>query len=73
MFTDHSDLKYLVNKPVLGGRICRWLIIFQEYDFEIIVKPERLNLGPDHLSRLESGEEPTSLDESLPNAQLFAI
>jgi hypothetical protein len=22
MFTDHSILKYLVNKPVLGGRIC---------------------------------------------------
>ena len=28
MFTDHSTLKYLVNKPVLGGRICRWLLLF---------------------------------------------
>ena len=28
MFTDHSNLKYLVKKPVLGGRICRWLILF---------------------------------------------
>jgi hypothetical protein len=34
MFTDHSALKYLVNKPVLGGRICIWLLLFQEYDFE---------------------------------------
>ena len=68
MFTDHSSLRYLVNKPVLGGRICRWLILFQEYDFEIIVKPGRMNLGPDHLSRLESGEEPTSLDEGLTDA-----
>ena len=73
MFTDHSALKYLVNKPVLGGRICRWLLLFQEYDFEIIVKLGRLNLGPDHLSRLESGEEPISLDEGLPDAQLFSI
>ena len=73
MFTDHSALKYLVNMPVLGGIICRWLILFQEYDFEIIVKLGRLNLGPDHLSRLELGEEPTSLDEGLPNAQMFAI
>ena len=73
MFTNHSTLKYLVNKPVLGGRICRWLILYQEYDFEIIVKPGRLNLGPDHLLRLKSGEEPTSLDEGLPHAQLFAI
>jgi len=38
MFTDHSAPKYLVNKPLLGGKICRWLLLFQEYDFEIIVK-----------------------------------
>ena len=47
--------------------------MFQEYDFEIIVKPGRLNLGPDHLSKLESGKEPTNLDEGLPDAQLFSI
>jgi hypothetical protein len=28
MFTDHSTLKYLVNKPVLGGKISRWLLLF---------------------------------------------
>ena len=39
MYTDHFVLKYLVNKPVFGGRICRWLLLFQEYDFEVIVKP----------------------------------
>jgi hypothetical protein len=43
MFTDHSTLKYLVNKLVLGGRICRWLLLFQEFDFEVIVKPGKLN------------------------------
>ncbi len=37
-FIDHFSLKYLVNKPMLGGRICRWLLLFQEYDFEIILK-----------------------------------
>jgi hypothetical protein len=73
MFTDHSSLKYLVNKPVLGGRICRWLLLFQEYDFEIVVKLGRMTKGPDHLSRLEHGEEPTSLEDTLPNAQLLAI
>jgi hypothetical protein len=73
MFTDHSTLKYLVNKPVLGGRICRWLLLFQEYDFEILVKPGRMNKGPDHLSRMEHGEEPTSLEDTLPDAQLLAI
>jgi hypothetical protein len=73
MFIDHSALKYLVNKSVLGGRICRWLLLFQEYDFEIIVKPGKMNKGPDHLSRLEHGEEPTNMEDTLLDAQLLAI
>jgi hypothetical protein len=73
MFTDHFSLKYLVKKPVLGGRICRWLLLFQEYEFEIVVKPGRMNKGPNHLFRLEHGEEPTSLDDALLDAQLLAI
>jgi hypothetical protein len=32
-----------------------------------------MNKGPDHLSRLEHGEEPTSLEDALPDAQLLAI
>ena len=50
MFTNHSSLKYLVNKLVLGGEICRWLLLFQDFDFEIIVKPGQLNAGPHLLS-----------------------
>jgi hypothetical protein len=67
MFTDHSALKYLVNKPLFGGRIYRWILLFQEFDFEVIVKPEKLNAGPDHLSRVTNGEEPTNLEDNLPN------
>lgn len=59
----HSTLKYLVNKPILGGKICRWLLLFQEYDFEIVVKPGNLNARLDHLSLIESGEEPTNLED----------
>eukprot|EP00253_Pinus_taeda_P020636 PITA_20636 len=51
----------------------RWLLLFQEYDFEVVVKPRRLNAGPDHLSRIETGKEPTSLEEGLPDAQLFVV
>jgi hypothetical protein len=73
MYTDHSALKYLVNKPVLGGRICRWLLLFQEYDFEVIVKPGKLNAGPDHLSCILSGEDAGNLDDNFPDVQLFAV
>lgn len=50
MYTNHSGLKYLVNKLMLGGKIWMLFLLFQEYDFEVIVKPRRLNIGLDHLS-----------------------
>lgn len=73
MYTDHSTLKYLVNKPVLGGNICKWLLLFQEYDFEVIMKLGRLNVGPNHLSQIETGEEPNNLEEGFLDAQLFMV
>jgi hypothetical protein len=68
MFTYHSTLKYLVIKTMLGGRIYRWLLLFQEFDFEVIAKPRKMNVGPDHLSRVTNGEEPTNLEDNFPNA-----
>jgi hypothetical protein len=54
-FINHSTLKYLVNKLVLEGIICRWLLLFQEFSFEVIINPGRCNIGIDHLSILELG------------------
>jgi hypothetical protein len=70
-FTDHSALKYLVNKPVLEGRICRWFLLFQEFSFEVIINPRRCNVGPDNLSRLDSGKSGSAVDDHLPDAYLF--
>jgi len=28
MYIYHYALKYLVNKPLFGGKICRWLLLF---------------------------------------------
>ena len=47
--------------------------MFQEYDFEIIVKPGRLNARLNHLSKIKNGEEPTNLEEGLPDTQMFSI
>jgi hypothetical protein len=73
MYTDHFALKYLVNKAILGGRICKWLLLFQEDDFEVIVKPRKLNANPYHLWWILTGEDTRNLDGSLPDAHLFSI
>jgi hypothetical protein len=64
MFTNHSSFRYLVNKPMLGGRICKWILFFQEFDFKVMVNPGRLNVGPNHLSRITNGEEPSNLEDN---------
>ena len=58
---------------MLGGKICHWLLLFQELEFDIIVKPGRLIVGPDHLSWLVTREDPTNLDDNLLNAQLSIV
>jgi hypothetical protein len=57
---------------VFRERICRWLLLFQEFDFELIVKPGKLNAGPDHLSRVTNGEL-TNLEDTFPDTQLFSV
>ena len=36
-YTDHQALKYLFNKPLHHGRICHWLLLFQEFEFKVVV------------------------------------
>jgi hypothetical protein len=37
------------------------------------VKPRKLNVGPDHLSRILSGEDAGNLVDNLPYSQLFVV
>jgi hypothetical protein len=47
--------------------------LFQEFSYEVIVKPGRFNIGPYHLSRLESGESGGVVDDKLLDVDLFRI
>jgi hypothetical protein len=35
------------------------MLLFKEYDFEVVYKPNRRHIMTDHLSKIESGENPT--------------
>lgn len=73
MYTNNSSLKYLVKQPMLGAKIYRCLLLFEEYDFEVIVKPRCLNVRVDHLSWIENGDEPTILEEGLLDVKLLIV
>ena len=56
---DHSALLYLVSKQELTGKLARWTLLLQEFEFDILHRPGVQHAIADYLSRLDSGEEGT--------------
>nr|GFA21946.1 reverse transcriptase domain-containing protein [Tanacetum cinerariifolium] len=54
VYTDHSALKYLLNKQDVKPRLLWWVLLLQEFDITIHDKKGSENLAADHLSRLEN-------------------
>ncbi|GJX14740.1 reverse transcriptase domain-containing protein [Tanacetum coccineum] len=54
MYTNHSALKYLMNKQNAKPRLLRWVLPLEEFDITIRDKKGSENHAADHLSRLEN-------------------
>nr|GEV61025.1 reverse transcriptase domain-containing protein [Tanacetum cinerariifolium] len=54
VYTDHSDLKYLLAKHDAKPRLLWWIRLLQEFDAIIRDKKGAKNLTADYLSRLEN-------------------
>ena len=52
MYTDHSALKYLIGKKEAKPRLLRWVLVLQDFDYEMRDKKGAENVVADHLSRL---------------------
>lgn len=52
VYIDHTEIRYLINKPIVSRRLARWLLLMQEFDSTIIDKPRKTNIVVDFLSRL---------------------
>ncbi|GJQ99279.1 reverse transcriptase domain-containing protein [Tanacetum coccineum] len=77
VYTDHSALKYLFAKKDSKARLLRWVLLLQEFDFDIVDTKGAENLAADHLSRLENPHEneldPKKINEKFPLETLSSI
>ena len=51
LHTDHRSLKWLMSISDPTGRLARWSLLLQQYDFEIKYCPDTANANADALSR----------------------
>ncbi|GJT26573.1 reverse transcriptase domain-containing protein [Tanacetum coccineum] len=77
VYTNHSTLKYLMNKQDAKPRLLRWVLLLQEFDITIRDKKGSENLTADHLSRLENPHkdvlENKDINENFPLETLVVI
>nr|GFA93118.1 reverse transcriptase domain-containing protein [Tanacetum cinerariifolium] len=77
VYTDHSALKYLFAKKDAKARLLRWILLLQEFDFNVIDTRGAENYAADHLSRLENPYEnvfdPKEINETFPLESLNKV
>ncbi|KAL7288313.1 hypothetical protein TKK_0017647 [Trichogramma kaykai] len=57
VITDHSSLKWLHNLKNPTGRLARWALELQQYDYEILHRKGSQNVVADALSRLHEEDD----------------
>nr|GEW62590.1 hypothetical protein [Tanacetum cinerariifolium] len=75
--TDHSALKYLFAKKDAKARFLWWVLLLQEFDFQVLDTKGAENPSADHLSRLENPYEnvldPKRINETFPLETLSMV
>ena len=71
--TDHSAIRYLMNKSITNGRVIRWLLLLQEFNITILDRPGKQNTVADFLYRLQNIKDDTPVEDQFPDEYLFAI
>lgn len=71
--TDHTTIRYLMNKEITNARVTRWLLLLQEFDITIVDNPGKENVVADFLSRLVNNSDNSPVEDSFPDEHLFAV
>ncbi|KAK9078293.1 hypothetical protein SSX86_002350 [Deinandra increscens subsp. villosa] len=76
VYSDHSAVRYLMEKKDTKPRLIWWIFLLQEFNLEIRDKNGSENVVADHLSRfphIEAEEDDVMINETFPDEQLLNV
>ncbi|XP_021717264.1 uncharacterized protein LOC110685112 [Chenopodium quinoa] len=76
VYTDHSALKYLISKKEAKPRLLRWVLVLQDFDYEMRDKNRAENVVAGRLSRLGGArihEDGLPIEDNLMDNVLYAL
>jgi len=74
IFTDHATVKHVLSKKDAKSRLVRWMLLLQEFDYEIGDRKCSKNAITNHLSTIMCTKSTkASISECFPDEQLFVI
>jgi hypothetical protein len=71
--TNHSAIRFLMNKPITNGRVTRWLLLLQECNITVLDRPGKDNVVVDFLSQIKNEDDGILIDDSFPDKHLFSL
>jgi len=51
LYIDHQPIKWLMTNDKLTGKLARWVLVLQEYEFKVIHQPGITHQNMDNMSR----------------------
>ncbi|XP_047949328.1 uncharacterized protein LOC125195186 [Salvia hispanica] len=73
VFTDHAAIKYLIAKKESKPRLIRWVLLLQEFHWEVRDKRGTENRVADHLSGIVQGEDEETVPDAFPEENLYYL